>query len=145
MVLGDIGDAWDYELLDKLFGYLVDGARLVAMHRNRYWQKAGGLHVDIGLFVAGLEYVADTEAVITGKPANAFFDAALRSMGAGSGETLLVGDDIHSDIGGAQRAGLRGVLVKTGKYREALVRESGIEPDWIIDSIAGLEECFQES
>ncbi len=145
VVLGDIGDAWDYELLDKLFGYLVDGARLVAMHRNRYWQKAGGLHVDIGLFVAGLEYVADTEAVITGKPANAFFDAALRSMGAGSGETLLVGDDIHSDIGGAQRAGLRGVLVKTGKYREALVRESGIEPDWIIDSIAGLEECFQES
>ncbi len=145
VVLGDIGDAWDYELLDSLFGYLADGARLVAMHRNRYWQKAGGLHVDIGLFVAGLEYVADTEAVITGKPARAFFDAALHSMDATPRETLLVGDDIHSDIGGAQGAGLRGALVKTGKYREALVRDSGIEPDWTLDSIADLERCLKES
>lgn len=138
VVLGDIGERWSYALLDKIFQYLLGGATLVAMHRNKYWQKSGGLHIDIGAFVAGLEYVADTTAVITGKPAEAFFQAALAYLGVGRQQAVLVGDDILSDIGGAQSAGIRAALVKTGKYRDELVAKSGITPDWIIPSIAAL-------
>lgn len=138
VVMGDIGDAWSYQLLNRLFGYLLDGARLVAMHRNKYWQTERGLHVDIGAFVAGLEYAAATEAVVTGKPSPAFFAAALASLGIDGDRVAVVGDDAHSDIGGAQRAGLRGVLVRTGKYRADLVARSGIVPEWNIASIAEL-------
>jgi ribonucleotide monophosphatase NagD (HAD superfamily) len=120
----------------------VGGAELVAMHRNKYWQKTGGLHVDIGAFVAGLEYVADVEATITGKPSAAFFDAAVASLGVKSANVVLVGDDIQSDIGGAQSAGLRAALVATGKYRPDLVAQSGIVPDWQLASIADLESIL---
>ena len=144
VVVGDIGDAWSYDLLDTLFQCLLGGAQLIAMHRNKYWQKAGGLHIDIGAFVAGLEYVSEREAVITGKPAPAFFDAALASLGVDREHALLVGDDVNSDIGGAQQAGIRAALVETGKYREALVAESGITPDWTIPSVAALGQCIEQ-
>jgi len=138
VVIGDIGEAWSYRLLDRLFQCLLGGARLVAMHRNKYWQREGGLHVDIGAFVAGLEYVAEVEAVITGKPAPAFFAAALASLGVAREAAVLIGDDVYSDVGGAQGVGLRAALVKTGKYREELVAKSGIVPDWILPSVADL-------
>ena len=47
----------------------------------------------------------------------------------------MIGDDIESDIGGAQIAGLQTALVKTGKFR-AQDLDTGIQPDIIIDSIA---------
>ena len=143
VVVADIGAAWSYDLVDRLFGYLLDGAVLVAMHRNRYWRTPEGLHVDIGAFVAGLEYAASVEAVITGKPSRAFFDAAVASMGlSNASQVILVGDDIDSDVGGAQEAGLQGVLVKTGKYREDLVAASPVTPDRVIDTIGAIGDCL---
>lgn len=142
VVIGDIGDAWSYGLLDSLFQHLLGGARLVAMHRNKYWQTGQGLHVDIGAFVAGLEYVMSTEAVITGKPSAAFFAAALESLGVDSARVVVVGDDVQTDVAGAQSVGLRAAQVKTGKYRAELVADSGVTPDWTIDSIAELEQIY---
>jgi ribonucleotide monophosphatase NagD (HAD superfamily) len=48
----------------------------------------------------------------------------------------MVGDDVESDVGGALGAGLAGILVRTGKYRDDALRASGIEPTAIVDSIA---------
>lgn len=138
VVLGDIGERWSYALLDRIFHCLLSGVRLVAMHRNKYWQTSAGLHIDIGAFVAGLEYVAETRAVITGKPSGAFFAAALAVLGVDKKHALLVGDDVISDIAGAQSAGIRGALVQTGKYREALVAKSGVTPDLLLPSVAEL-------
>ena len=143
VVVGDIGTCWSYGLLDQLFQYLLSGATLVAMHRNRYWQKAGGLHMDIGGFVAALEYAANLEAVVTGKPSQAFFTAALDYLGVDRARALLVGDDIDADIGGAQGAGIRAALVQTGKYRGELVERSSITPDWVIPSIADLPDILK--
>ena len=142
VVIGDIGEAWSYPLLDSLFQYLLGGARLIAMHRNKYWQTEQGLHVDIGAFVAGLEYVASTEAVITGKPSAAFFAAALESLGVDESRVVVVGDDVLTDVAGAQSAGLRAALVKTGKYRAELVAGSGVSADWTINSVADLDEIY---
>ena len=50
----------------------------------------------------------------------------------------MIGDDINSDVGGAQVAGLKAVLVRTGKYRQAYAEASAIKPDYVIDSIADL-------
>ena len=48
----------------------------------------------------------------------------------------MVGDDVEADVGGAMDAGLAGILVRTGKYREDLVEESGVDPTATVDSIA---------
>jgi HAD superfamily hydrolase (TIGR01458 family) len=135
VVIGDIADRWDHALLQGIFDDLMAGARLVALHKGRYWQQEGGLVLDIGCYVAGLEYATGTEAAVVGKPAAAFFDAALESLGVAAEHALMVGDDVRSDVGGAQDRGIRGVLVRTGKFREEVLRRSGVAPWRVVDSI----------
>ena len=139
VILGDLGERWSYALLQEAFEYLMGGATLIALSRDRYWLREGKLALDAGPFVAGLEFAVGRNAIVAGKPSSAFYAAALRSMGIRQADTVaMVGDDLWSDVQGAQQAGLQGWLVRTGKYREASLAESGIEPDRILDSIAAL-------
>jgi HAD superfamily hydrolase (TIGR01458 family) len=138
IVIGDIGSSWTYEMLNEVFICLMRGARLIAIHKNRFWQTESGLHMDIGAFIAGLEYATNTTAILIGKPSFDFFNAALSDMQLSADEVLMIGDDIDSDIDGAQQAGIKGVLVRTGKYRKAYAESSKVKPNFIIDSIANL-------
>ena len=135
VIVGDLGDRWDYGVLNAAFRRLMDGAELIALQKNRYWETADGLSLDAGPFVAALEYATGREAEVMGKPSRAFFELALSDLGV-AGHAAMVGDDVEADVGGALDAGLAGILVRTGKYREELVRERGIEPTATVDSIA---------
>jgi HAD superfamily hydrolase (TIGR01458 family) len=136
VIVGDLGDAFGYAPLNHAFRLLMDGAELVALQKNRYWLTEDGLSLDAGAFVAALEYAAGREAVVVGKPSQAFFATVLDGLGATAEHAVMVGDDIEADIGGALEAGLRAVLVRTGKYREDRIAESGIEPTDTVDGIA---------
>jgi len=139
LVVGDVCKAWSYDLLHSAFLNIMDGAEMVALHKGRYWQTETGLQMDIGAFVAGLEYVTSTEARIIGKPSPDFFRLALHDMGLQPHEVAMVGDDIISDIGGAQAVGMKGIMVRTGKYREETVARAPVTPDSVIDSVADLQ------
>src|SRR6266511_3660431 len=91
-----------------------------------------------GAFVAGLEYTAQVEAEIVGKQTAAYFEAALAELDSKPGEAVMVGDDVEADIGGAKQIGMRGVLVRTGKFRPAALEEADPQPDAVIGSIAEL-------
>lgn len=136
VIVGDLGAAFGYDVLNQAFRQVMDGAELIALQKNRYWMRAGGLSLDVGPFVAALEFATATQAYVVGKPAPAFFADVLADLGATRDATAMVGDDIETDIGGGLNAGLRAILVRTGKYREQQVRESGIEPTAVVDSIA---------
>jgi HAD superfamily hydrolase (TIGR01458 family) len=136
VIVGDLGSAWGYEPLNRAFRLLMDGAELIALQRNRYWLTPDGLSLDVGPFVAALEYASGLDAVVVGKPAAAFFETVLATLAIQTDRAIMIGDDVESDVGGALAAGLAGVLVRTGKYREDAVRASGIEPTATVDSIA---------
>jgi HAD superfamily hydrolase (TIGR01458 family) len=136
VVMGDLGSAFGYDVLNRAFRHVMDGAELIALQKNRYWLRADGLSLDVGPFVAAIEYATGRQAYVVGKPAQSFFAEVLRDLGVEAAHAAMVGDDIESDIGGALRAGLAGILVRTGKYREEVVRDSGIEPTATVDTIA---------
>ncbi|MBT2416384.1 HAD-IIA family hydrolase [Streptomyces sp. ISL-22] len=144
VVVGGAGPEFGYAALNRAFGHLQRGARLVAMHRNLYWRTDEGLQLDTGAFLAGLEKAARVEAEITGKPSAAFFEAALAHVGVGAREAVMIGDDIESDVLAAQRAGVTGVLVKTGKYLPETHRAASGTPDHVLDSFAGLPALLAE-
>jgi HAD superfamily hydrolase (TIGR01458 family) len=143
VIIGDLGDRWDYQVLNRAFRRLMDGADLIALQKNRYWETAEGISLDAGPFVAAVEYAADREAVVVGKPSEAFFELALSDLGVEPSAAAMVGDDVEADVGGALDAGIRGILVRTGKYREEDVRASGIEPTAIVDSIADVPDLIR--
>jgi HAD superfamily hydrolase (TIGR01458 family) len=144
VIVGDLGDRWDYEVLNRAFRRLMDGAELIALQKNRYWETAEGLSLDAGPFIAALEYAVGREAEVVGKPAPSFFELALSDLGVTAERTAMVGDDVEADVGGALEAGIAGVLVRTGKYREEEVKESGIEPTATVDSIADVPHLFRQ-
>ena len=116
----------------------MPGARLVCLHKNRWWQTARGPLLDSGAFVAGLEYAAGVEAELVGKPSPAYFEAALAVLGVAPEDAVMVGDDVESDVSAAQRLGLHGVLVRTGKFREDTLAVASPAPDAVLDSVAEL-------
>lgn len=136
VIVGDLGDAFGYDVLNHAFRQVMGGAELIALQKNRYWLRADGLSLDVGPFVAAIEYATGREAYLVGKPAHAFFAEILAGLPTGDGAVAMVGDDLESDIAGALRAGLAAILVRTGKYRPDALRESAITPTEVVDSIA---------
>ena len=140
VVLGDIGDDWNYHALNRAFRLIMQGAQLLALHRGKYWQWEAGLQLDIGAFVAGLEYATDQEAIIVGKPNPCFFQRAIAALELPATQVAMVGDDIEADVGGAQAIGMKGVLVKSGKYRPHLAAKAPVKPDAEIEKVGAIAQ-----
>ncbi len=134
---------FSYMNLARAFSELQAGAELYCLHKNRWWQTERGPLLDTGAFVAGLEYAAEVEAIVVGKPSTTYFDAALAALDAEPALTWMVGDDLEADVVVAKKCGMRGVLVRTGKFRPDVVERSGITPDGIISSIAHLPDWLE--
>jgi HAD superfamily hydrolase (TIGR01458 family) len=134
---------FSYLNLLRAFHELQSGADLYCLHKNRWWQTREGPRLDSGAFVAGLEYAAEADATILGKPSAQYFAAALEALDADAAMTWMVGDDIEEDVAGAQAHGIRTVLVRTGKFRPDDVERSRTQPDAIVSSIAQLPEWLE--
>ncbi len=131
--------------LARAFHELEAGADLYCLHKNRWWQTKHGPLLDAGAFVAGLEYAADTEAIVVGKPSTAYFETALQALDADAHMTWMVGDDIEADIAGAQAHGMKTILVRTGKFRPDAVERGRVRPDAIVSSIAQVPDWLEEN
>jgi HAD superfamily hydrolase (TIGR01458 family) len=138
VVVGDMGSAFTFDVLNSAFLSVKAGARLIALQKSRYWRTKSGLAIDAGAFVAALEYATETEAELIGKPNRPYFETALADIGLDAAQAGMIGDDVHTDIIGAQALGMPTILVRTGMYCFDAQKPLPVTPDWTIDSIADL-------
>ncbi|HET9755775.1 MAG TPA: HAD-IIA family hydrolase [Candidatus Limnocylindrales bacterium] len=149
VVVGDSPEDATYDNLNRAFRLILDGAVLIGMHRNAWWLTPEGPTLDSGAFVTGLEFATDRPATIVGKPSAAFFSQGVRDLRREAGRDLarsdiaMVGDDVRTDIRAAQRAGLRGILVLSGKHGEADIEvaaneRGGRRPDAVAPDLAAV-------
>ncbi len=146
VVIGDGGDDLSYRNLDTAFRLIRGGAAFLAMHRNPWWLTPRGATLDAGAAVVGLEFATGRKATVLGKPSPVVFRQALDGLRADLGRRIpagaaaMVGDDLDADVRAAQRVGLRGILVLTGKVasHEVALRVDGRKrrPDAIAASLA---------
>jgi HAD superfamily hydrolase (TIGR01458 family) len=144
VVMGDLGEGFCFSVLNRAFRLLMRQPPpvLVALGMTRYWRAEDGLRLDVAPFVVGLEHASGAKAVVLGKPSAAFYQPALGLLGCAAQHVVMLGDDVVGDVGGAQRAGLRGVLVRTGKFRSTDLAGE-IQPDAVLDSIADLPAWWE--
>ncbi len=142
VVVGDYGTQFDYASLNHAFRLLMDGAELIALQRAPYWFSPDGMRLDCGAFVALLEYATGKTAKIMGKPSELFFRTALADLRLSASEVVVVGDDITTDIFGAQNMEMRSVLVKTGKFRPEQLEIPVAKPTWVAASVPELAALF---
>jgi HAD superfamily hydrolase (TIGR01458 family) len=136
IVIGGANEDFAYGTMNRIFRRLMDGAALVGMHRNLFWKTSEGWELDGGAYIAGLEEASGTRATVCGKPEATYFEAALAMLGLEAGRAAMVGDDVVNDVLGAQAAGITGVLVRTGKYREGDEDREDGRPDHVLASFA---------
>lgn len=144
VVIGGAEELLTYEAMNHAFRMLMDGAELLATHTNLYWRTSEGLQLDSGPYIYALELATGKRAKVLGKPDRAFFEQALLTIGVQPQEVVMVGDDIENDIGGAQQAGLRAVLVCTGKHQADSPLLERIHPDAVLPSIVDLPGWLEE-
>ena len=145
VIVGDLGERWTFDILNQAFRLLMQQPQpqLIALGMTRYWQAEDGLRLDVAPFVAALEHATGIQAQVIGKPASAFYQAALDILKTEPEETIMIGDDIRGDVAGAQSAGMQGILVKTGKYRPEDMQQ-GIQPNAILNSIIDLPDWWRQ-
>jgi HAD superfamily hydrolase (TIGR01458 family) len=139
VVIGDLGDAWDFKTLNQAFRLLMENpeAPLLALGMTRYWRAEDGLRLDVAPFVVALEHATGRKALVMGKPSEDFFEQAAEACDLKAEELVMVGDDIRGDVEGAQRAGIAGILVRTGKFTEHDL-DTEIKPEAVLESLADL-------
>jgi inorganic pyrophosphatase len=142
VVVGDYGEGFDFHTLNHAFRLLMNGAELIALQKNLYWFSAEGMFLDCGAFVSLLEAAASKTATVMGKPSETFFNIALESLQCSPSEAVVVGDDITSDIVGAERMEMRSILVRTGKFKPDQLENPVAKPTWVLNSIAELPNMF---
>jgi HAD superfamily hydrolase (TIGR01458 family) len=140
----ETGRVFSYLNLNRAFHELRAGADLYCLHKNRWWQTGDGPRLDGGAFVAALEYAADTEATVLGKPSPRYFEAALAALDAHPELTWMIGDDLEGDIVGAHNYGIRTILVRTGKFLPDEVERSRLQPEGIVSSIAQVPDWLEQ-
>lgn len=138
VILGDQRELAGYEPLNMALRHVMAGAEIVALQKGRFYLTAAGCNLDTGAFAAALEFASGKRATVVGKPAQAFFQAALQKAEADASEAIVVGDDITTDIAGASAAGIRSILVRTGKFTFQPVDSNMPQPTLTIKSIADL-------
>ncbi len=136
VIVGDCGDAFTYAALNAAFRKLDNGAEFFALANNRVFKDSDGRpSLDAGPFVEALAFASGAEPVILGKPAAAFFREALASIGCAPHEAAMIGDDAESDASGAARAGMIGILVRTGKYKAGMEHAVTPPPSYVVSDL----------
>jgi len=146
VVIGDLGDAWNYRTLNRAFRILNSDpeSELVALGMTRYYHAQDGLRLDVAPFIVALEHATGRKALVFGKPAASFFNAAAEKLRLPGTDIAMIGDSIETDVAGAQQSGMKGVLVRTGKFRQSDL-DGETAPDAILDSILDLPAWWERS
>jgi HAD superfamily hydrolase (TIGR01458 family) len=138
VLLSGADESFRFETFNVVLRLLLGGAELIAMHRNLTWATDQGPNLDTGAYLLGLERAAGCTAVVTGKPAPECFAAGAASLGLPPSRVAMVGDDLEGDALAAEQAGMTGVLVRTGKFREDALAAAPVTPRFVVGSIAGV-------
>ena len=141
VIVGDFQDDWDVNRLNRAFQHVLQGATLLGTQGNIFYlDREGNPVIDTGSFVEMIAHATRTNAKIFGKPSKEYFEQAIELVEVPRESIVVIGDDYESDIQGAFNAGLKAILVKTGKGKYFNSGDGKKLPDLIIPSINSLKE-----
>jgi len=137
VLIGDIGNEWSYDTLNKIFKTVMNGADIIAMQKNKFWNPDGkGVVLDAGAFISAIEYASSKQSILIGKPSPIYFQSALNKLGYKYGDKfIMIGDDLETDIKGAQEINGLGILVFTGKTKFPLKDDTSIKPAYTANNL----------
>jgi NagD protein len=137
VVVGE-GRTFNMEIVEAAVRMILKGSRLIATNIDPNCPTSQGLRPGCGAIVAMLETATGLKAFSVGKPSPVMMRAARKELGLATGETIMIGDTMETDILGGVSMGYRTALVLTGGTAREDLQRYAYRPDIILNSIADL-------
>ena len=131
-----------YEKLDKASRLIRAGATFIATNPDKVVNTESGMSPGNGAIVAAIAAASGVEPTYIGKPERRIIDIALNHIGLPRDETILVGDNLETDIKAGKNAGLRTVFILTGVSRREDAEAATAKPTWIVNDFDELERLI---
>lgn len=126
----------NYSKLRVAVRAVVGGARLIGTNPDLLLPMETGLDPGAGSLLAAVATAAGAVPLIVGKPEPLMVEMALSALDTPRHATLMIGDQLATDIQAGKRAGLYSVLVTSGVPPEE--NPALLQPDSIVQSLAGI-------
>ncbi|SMF28802.1 HAD-IIA family hydrolase [Pseudobacteriovorax antillogorgiicola] len=144
VVIGE-GRTMTLENMEKAVQMVADGARLIATNLDPSCPtQDGGVRPGCGAYVRTIEEATGFKAFSPGKPSPVIFREARKQLDLRSGETIMIGDTMETDILGAVQLGYTGILVLSGGTQEMDLRKFAYKPDYVVQSVANIDDKMLE-
>jgi NagD protein len=135
VVVGE-GRTITLETVEKAVHLVLQGAKLIATNLDANCPtQDGGLRPGCGAYVKMIEEATGLRAFSPGKPSPVIFRAARKRLGLQTGETIMVGDTMETDILGGVQLGFRTILVLSGGTQKEHLSRFAYAPDVVVDSV----------
>lgn len=141
VVVAGIDRTLSYDKLKRATTEIRRGAKFIGTNGDKTFPTEEGLVPGAGAILAALEAATDVTPIVIGKPARAMFDIALEHMKVDRSVAAMLGDRLDTDIEGAERAGLKTILVLTGVTSREMLPQSSVKPNFVFEN---LEELVRE-
>jgi NagD protein len=128
-----------YERLTQAVRFVQAGARFVATNPDVSGPGDGGIVPACGAIAALIAAATGVRPYFVGKPNPLMMRTALRTLGAHSEESVMIGDRMDTDIVGGTESGLETILVLTGVTRREDVDRFPYRPTHVVESVAEIE------
>lgn len=138
-VIVGLDRTFTYEKLARACSLIGAGARFVATNPDRALKLATGVMPGTGAIVAAVEAGSGQAPLVIGKPGRLIMDMALAVLGTRPEETLVVGDNLVTDIPAGAAAGMPTALILTGVSRREDLPAAPVAPNWVV---AGFDELW---
>lgn len=137
-VVVSIDRQFTYDKLKTACRLINAGAKFVATNTDAFLKIEETIVPGSGSIVAAVRTGSGCEPVIIGKPEPLLYDEALAICGATPAETLVVGDNLATDIGAAVKAGMDSVLLLTGVSSRKDLVPGAPTPTYVAENYAEL-------
>ena len=134
IVIGDSRSRFDFEHLNRVLRLILRGAKLIGMQSELVDSSMGAPELNVGSWVGMLERATGVKATYIGKPSSYVFELTMKTLELDKSEIVMVGDQVATDVKGANDFGIRSILVKTGEFDEQDLGGS-IVPDFVVESV----------
>jgi 4-nitrophenyl phosphatase len=140
VVVAGVDFTLTYDKLKYATLHIQRGARFVGTNGDVTFPAAEGPWPGAGAILAAIQAATGINPITIGKPERLMFDIAVEKMGSDPTRTAMLGDRLETDILGAQRAGLKTILVTTGIDNETTIQMKHIYPDAVFSGLEALVE-----
>ena len=129
----------DFDDIQNACQKIFDGARFLATNPDVWINTEMGIVPENGSILAAITAITKIEPIIIGKPSPAIVNFALSGSETNRSSTIIIGDNLATDIAAANSLGLRSVLLLTGVTNSQAAKISLIKPTWIALDYRALE------